>query len=114
DQPLLALKGMIITTIDLENPTLDSFTATGTGTSDLLSADLIMSPGDPTTLEVSTVPALGERAQVSWYSTIGTIERYRSNPTELVADDPGQGWIFVVVRDGLGGITWSKARVRVE
>jgi hypothetical protein len=113
-EPLVALKGMLITSVLIGNPTISELSASGASTSDLLSDDLMMSTGTPITLEVATVPGLGEDARFAWYSTIGEIEQYQSNPTELVAEEAGDGWLFVVVRDGSGGIAWHKVRVQVQ
>ena len=49
-----------------------------------------------------------EEADVSWFATVGEIELYRRNPTELTApEDPSSGWLIAVVRDGSGGVTWQ-------
>lgn len=46
--------------------------------------------------------------QVSWYATVGEIERFRHNPTELVAPaEPAEGWLIAVVRDDAGGVAWE-------
>jgi len=51
----------------------------------------------------------------AWYSTVGVIDHYQSNPTTLVAaDTAGSGWIFVVVRDGRGGTAVRGVQVTVE
>jgi hypothetical protein len=54
-------------------------------------------------------------AQFSWYATVGEIELYRRNPTELVAPEaPEQGWLITVVRDGEGGVNWQIVSLVVE
>lgn len=66
-------------------------------------------------LEVSIEPEPGENTTYAWYSTVGGIEQYQSNPAELVAaEEPGDGWLFVVVRDGLGGVAWRGVQLTVE
>lgn len=50
----------------------------------------------------------------SWYATVGEIERFRHNPTELVAPaDPAEGWLIAVVRDDAGGVAWEVRRLIV-
>ena len=55
-----------------------------------------------------------EPAVMSWFATIGTIDRYRHNPTELVTDEAGDGWLIAVGRDDAGGVTWRVVRLVVE
>lgn len=56
-----------------------------------------------------------ESPQVSWFATLGEIERYRRNPTEIVAPpDPDHGWLIAVLRDGAGGVTWQVVTLDVE
>jgi hypothetical protein len=55
-----------------------------------------------------------EPAVMSWFATIGTIDRYRHNPTELVSDEAGEGWLIAVGRDDAGGVTWRVVRLVVE
>jgi hypothetical protein len=56
-----------------------------------------------------------ESPQVSWFATVGEIERYRRNPTELVAPpDPDRGWLIAVLRDGASGVTWQVVTLDVE
>lgn len=50
----------------------------------------------------------------SWYATVGEIERFRHNPTELVAPaEPDEGWLIAVVRDDAGGVAWEVRRLIV-
>jgi hypothetical protein len=57
----------------------------------------------------------GDAAQVSWFATVGEIELYRRNPTDLVApEEPGSGWLIAVVRDGEGGVDWQILPLVVE
>jgi hypothetical protein len=56
-----------------------------------------------------------DQLQLSWYATVGEIELYRRNPTELVAPEgPDEGWLIAVVRDGEGGVTWQIVSLIVE
>lgn len=74
-----------------------------------------LAAGDEVWLDVGTAPRAGEDAAYAWYSTVGEIPRFQSNPAALeVQDEPGEGWIFVVVRDGRGGVAWRGVQVTVE
>ena len=74
-----------------------------------------LAAGQPYYLDVGVAPPPGEDAAFAWYSTVGEIERYQSNPCELVASpDPDTGWLFVVIRDGRGGVTWRAVEATVE
>jgi hypothetical protein len=110
--PLVALKAVVVGRVPLANPTLTAFVA---GAEDVLANPQLQAALDETvTLSLETLPPATEDSTCAWYSTIGTIEMYRSNPTELVADESGEGWLFAVARDGLGGVVWHKVHVTVE
>jgi hypothetical protein len=67
------------------------------------------------TLDLSVEPAPTDDAIFSWYSTAGEIDLYRRSPTELAAlDEPATGALFVVYRDGFGGIDWRELALRIE
>lgn len=67
------------------------------------------------TVALTAEPEGVEAPQVSWYATVGEIELYRRNPTELVApEEPGDGWLIAVVRDGAGGVAWQIVSLVVE
>lgn len=60
--------------------------------------------GGAAALAVATAPAPDEHWTYAWYATVGEIKAYQSNPTMISGGDtPGDGWLFVVVRDGAGG-----------
>ena len=66
-------------------------------------------------LAVVTDPAPDEHWTYAWYATVGTIDHYQSNPTEIVgADAPVAGWLYVVVRDGAGGAAVASMQVTVR
>ncbi len=112
EQPLLGQKAIVVGRVVLSNPMLTRFAAGGT---DLLTDELRMFAGDVVSLSVDIAPEQDKDTTYSWYSTVGTIAAYRSAPTDLEApEEPASGWLFVVVRDGRGGIVWRKARVVVE
>lgn len=113
ERELVGVKVVGITDIPLSNPDIIALTGDG---DDLLSSDgLSLAPGRTVTLEITTDPPAGDTATYAWYSTAGTMERFQENPVELVArDDAGPGWLFAVVRDGLGGVDWVAVPVTVE
>lgn len=76
---------------------------------------VVVGAGSTVPLAVDMDPEPGEGALVSWYSTVGDIDRYRLADSELVAPPAADsGWLMVVVRDGRGGVGWRIARLRVE
>jgi hypothetical protein len=51
---------------------------------------------------------------VSWFTTAGAIRLYRHTPTELVVRDaPGTGALYVIYRDGNGGVAWLERDVQI-
>lgn len=67
-------------------------------------------------LSLIEAPDAGDDARYAWYSTFGTIEKYQSNPTEIVIDadeDVTEGWLHGVYRDGLGGVAWRSVRLKL-
>jgi hypothetical protein len=56
-----------------------------------------------------------EQQRTTWFATVGEIERYLQNPTDLVAPEaPVSGWLLVVARDGDVGVAWQIVPLRVE
>jgi hypothetical protein len=109
DMPLIGSKAIAVGSIVLANPTLTRFDAGGT---DLLTVDeLSLRVGTPTALEIDVEGGFFEEGSVSWYATGATIEQYRSNPTEILAEEAGEGWLFVVARDGRGGVVWREVHL---
>lgn len=85
----------------------------------------VVADGEPVADELRAAPGAAvslmaeldgvESPQLSWYATVGEIELYRRNPTELITpQEPDQGWLIAVVRDGAGGVTWQVSSVVVE
>ena len=91
------------------NPTISSITIDGTSVTGDDQPPIAVAPGETLAIQAAS-NASGDDVVYSWYSTAGEIEFYRSQETELEvadADDiPNPAWLFVVVRDGLGGIDW--------
>jgi hypothetical protein len=85
-----------------ENPGPMGLRAAGAPVGD----EVVVAAGVEIALSVSASSI--EDPQVSWYATVGEIERFRHNPTELLAPaDPAEGWLIAVVRDGAGGVAWE-------
>ncbi len=113
-QELVALKVVAIGELPLTNPTITSITADGEVLAD--DAGLEVEAGSSTALMVD-VESSADDLSYAWYVTAGEIERYIFNPATLViADDaPAKdAWLFVVVRDGRGGVGWRKVPLRVR
>jgi hypothetical protein len=110
---LVALKTVLIAPLSLANPEITAFTLDGTALTD--EEPLALSTGQAATVEIATEPPIGEDTTFAWYSTSGAIERYQSNPAELIArDEPGVGWLIAVVRDGQLGVAWRVVNARIE
>ena len=109
---LTALKAVPVLDVARANPTLTTFTV---GDGDALAGPLTVARGATLALTVAIDPPAGEDARYAWYSSAGAIEKYQSNPTTMIAaEDATTGWLFVVVRDGLGGVAWRGVEVTVE
>lgn len=112
DRPMTALKAMAVAPAATANPTIARL---GVGDGDGLAGPLRVRHGDTLALEVATDPPADEAARFAWYTVAGEIERYQSNPCELiVGDEARSGWLFVVVRDGKGGVAWRGVELQVE
>lgn len=110
---LVAIKVMPVATVaGAANPAI---AAVKVGDADGLAGPVTVARNASVALEVTTEPAAGDDAKFAWYSSAGEIEKFQSNPTTLVADDEARdGWLFVVVRDGKGGVAWRGVEVIVE
>ncbi|HVV83204.1 MAG TPA: hypothetical protein VHE35_08990 [Kofleriaceae bacterium] len=109
---LTAIKAVPVASVDAANPTIDTFTV---GASDALAGPITVTHGATLDLDVVTDPPATADARYAWYSSVGDIEQYQSNPTTMIAADQAKsGWMFVVVRDGKGGVTWRGVAVTVE
>jgi hypothetical protein len=111
---LRTIKVMLVTdAIATENPVISRLTVNG---ADALAGPVTVARNAEVALDVATEPAAGEDARFAWYTSAGLIEKYQSTPTELVASEDAlsAGWLFVVVRDGVGGVAWHGVQVIVE
>lgn len=104
------LKAVLVAGVPTANPVISALSADGIAVGEALTLDA----GAELALEVRTTPAAGDNARFAWYSSIGEIEKYQNNPTTLLAEEPGQGWLYVVVRDGQLGVAWRAIPVTVR
>ncbi|HPH69874.1 MAG TPA: hypothetical protein PLF40_29180 [Kofleriaceae bacterium] len=75
---------------------------------------IVLKAGVRAELSAVIAPVAGEKAAFAWYASAGKIEQYLSNPTSIVAETPGNGWLFFVVRDGTLGSAWRKMPIVVQ
>ena len=102
DGPITARKTVEVTDEGRDNPGAMGLEAEGQPIGDTLE----IAAGSAIEL-VASVDAVDE-PRFSWYATVGEIERFRHNPTELVAPaEPAEGWLIAVVRDDAGGVAWE-------
>jgi hypothetical protein len=103
DAEISGLKAMVVTELELDNPVVRAIERDGEPVD---GAELLVSRGLRFELAVALEPEATGDLEVSWYSTSLTIEKYRSQPTEVVVpDDAEDGWLVAVARDR-GGIGW--------
>jgi len=103
DAELSGVKAMVVSVLDLENPAVTALERDGEMVDD---AELRVRRGVRFELAVTLEPEATDDLEVSWYSTSLTIDKYRSQPTEVVVpDDAEDGWLVAVARDR-GGIGW--------
>jgi hypothetical protein len=108
---LTAIKAAVIADVPSQNPTLATLTVGG---ADGRTA-AVAAAGQMVPLAVTIDPPAGEDATYAWYTTRGEIEDYQSAEATLVAPaEAGTGWLFVVVRDGRGGVAWHGAPLAVQ
>jgi hypothetical protein len=109
---LRAIKVMPVAAVTATNPVISRLTV---GDSDALAGPLTLARDAALAIEVAIEPPAGGDARYAWYTSAGLIEKYQSTPAELVAaEDARRGWLFVVVRDGVGGVAWHGVEVTVE
>lgn len=112
DGPRSALKAMPVLPMVAANPTI---TALAVGADDALAGPITVTKGATLALSVTTDPAPGDMARYAWYTPVGDIKYYQSNPCDLVVpDDAVDGPLLVVVRDGVGGVVWRAASLQVR
>jgi len=109
----VTLRGFRTLTVGVcANPVLAGITVDGVPAP--VSGALAMLSNTSVDLDVSIDGGLAAESVVSWFSTAGTIRLYRHTPTELVVRDaPGTGALYVIYRDGNGGVAWLERGVQV-
>jgi hypothetical protein len=55
-----------------------------------------------------------EPLDYAWYTSIGTLEHYRSAEATLDADETGDGTMVVIARDRAGGVAWQVVAVQIR
>ncbi len=109
---LTAVKVMAVLPVTASNPTVAQLTIGGT---DALTQTITMTRGASVMIEVASEPPATEDTRYAWYSSAGEIEYFQSTPTELVAgDEAGARMLYVVIRDGQGGVAWRAVPIQVE
>lgn len=113
ERRVVGLKGVVIGPLAFANPTITEVRAAGV---DVMDAGVVeLAPGETVELSVIVDPPADDMTTYAWYSTLGEIDMYHSSPTELVAPDaPGDGWLFVVVRNANAGAAWHKLQLQVR
>ncbi len=118
---LLARKYLEVGGTATDNPLITQIDVDGTPLTNGDNADdnpsgstITAAPGQTLALSLNTAPTITEDSLISWFATIGEIDRYRLADTIWTApDNGGQGWLYVVYRDGYGGVSWQKISVTV-
>jgi hypothetical protein len=99
---LTGLKAMVVTELELENPSVTAIERDGAA----LDSPLEVVRGDEFELAVNLEPEATGDLEVAWYSTSLTIEKYRNQPAVAVVEEEAEdGWLFAVARDR-GGVGW--------
>ncbi|HEU5060441.1 MAG TPA: hypothetical protein VFU21_28110 [Kofleriaceae bacterium] len=106
---LTGVKAMVVTELELENPVVAAIERDGVAV-----AGLRVVRGAVFEIAVRLEPEATDDVEIAWYSTSLTIEKYRSQPTEVVVEQEAEdGWLFAVARDR-GGVGWLGIPVDVE
>ena len=109
---LVTVKFVAVAAVALTNPTISAFTV---GAVDAAAGPITVARGAVLDLAITTDPPLAADARFAWYSSAGEIVKYQSNPTTMTAaEDAGAGWLFIVARDGKGGMAWRGVEITVE
>lgn len=113
DRVLEAVKGIAVgVPMATENPVITGVEVDGQAVEP--GAQLQMAIEEVASLAMSVSPTAGDDADYAWYSNVAEIDLYRRTPSELVAsEEPGEGVLIAVYRDGLGGIDWTSVELVV-
>ena len=93
-----------------QNPTVSSFQVNNAPAPTVIT----LPAGVRADLNAQITPVATDKAAFAWYASIGKIDQFLSNPTSIIADEPGTGWLFFVVRDGQLGVAWRKMPIIVQ
>ena len=104
------IKTVLVSDQPVANPVISALTADGVPVTERVT----VAAGAAIALAVTTAPAATETSRYAWYSSLGTIEDYQSNPCTLTAKSAGTGWLYVVVRDGQHGVVWRAVPITVR
>jgi hypothetical protein len=101
DPQIVAVKLVVVAAgVTAANPTITDVTVDGASGA----AGVTVPVGGEVALSVVTTPAPDQHWTYAWYATLGEIKDYQSNPTTIAGGAAaGDGFLFVVVRDGVGG-----------
>lgn len=64
-------------------------------------------------LALKVSPTMTDLSIVSWFSNVGEFEHYRRTPARFLARETDNGSLFVVYRDGSGGLTYRVLNVEI-
>lgn len=114
DRVLEAIKGVAVgAPVATENPQITDLVVDGASVAP--GSQLSMSVEAVAALDLRVSPEPGDDADYAWYSNVAEIDLFRRVPSELVAaEEPGEGVLIGVYRDGLGGIDWTSVELVVE
>jgi len=113
-EKLVALKAIGVgAPMPTENPTIIELRVDGAAIGE---GEVVrLAPGAIARLDAVVVPEPGEDASFAWYATAGTIDLYRRAPTELeAADEPREGVLILVYRDGRGGVDLRAVQLIID
>jgi hypothetical protein len=100
--------------IPIQNPVIDTVSVDGVAVGG--AGPVTVDRGSTVNIAATQSPTEEDAGGFSWYSNIGDIERDRDASTsrEVAMDGLSQGWLFVVARNGLGGISWRSVAANVN
>ena len=114
DTAIESVKVVVVADLPSANPQITAMAVGGVAIAP--QDDVVLDAGGTYALDIGVDPAPGEDAAFAWYTTAGEISQYQSNPCELIAaEEPrDDAWLFVVIRDGLGGVAVRGQAVTVQ
>jgi|GEM_PF-1512122 len=113
DRILEAVKGIAVgTPVATDNPSITELIVDGTAVEPGSRLEMVVE--EVASLDLNVAPDPGDDADYAWYSNVAEIDLFRRIPSELVAnEEPGEGILIAVYRDGLGGIDWTSIELAV-